>query len=77
MLQLFMDKQFIPVLACVVTVFLILLIRPSVLVRGNTNKNCPYCLNTWLVTLVVLVVGSISYILINENAAKPQISVYS
>jgi hypothetical protein len=77
MLQLFMDKQFIPVLASAITVLLILLTRPGFLVRSSDNKNCPYCLNAWLVTLVVLAVGGITYAVVNEDAAKPRLPVYN
>ena len=77
MLQLFMDKQFIPVLASTLTVFLILMIRPSFLVHSSNDKNCPYCLNHWLVTLVVLLVGGITYGFINQDIPKPRLTVYN
>nr|QBK88144.1 MAG: hypothetical protein LCMAC202_05060 [Marseillevirus LCMAC202] len=77
MFQLFMDKQFIPVIAVAITIFLILIIRPSFLVKSSTNSDCPYCLNPWLVTLVVLVVGGATYAAVNQDAAKPQLNIYS
>nr|QBK87634.1 MAG: hypothetical protein LCMAC201_05470 [Marseillevirus LCMAC201] len=77
MLQLFMDKQFIPVLAAAITIFLILIIRPAFLVKSSMNKDCPYCLNPWLVTLVVLIVGGATYAVVNQDSARPQLSIYS
>ena len=77
MLQIFMDKQFIPVLAVVAAVLLILLTRPSFLVNHSEDKNCPYCLRPWLVTLVVLVVGGATYAVINQDVEKPQFTIYN
>ena len=77
MLQLFMDKQFIPVVASALTVLLILLSRPSFFVRSSKDKNCPYCLRGWLIAAVVLAVGGVSYVFINKDAMKPQVGMYS
>lgn len=77
MLQLFMDKQFIPVVASALTVLLILVTRPSFFVNSSTDKNCPYCLKTWLIAAVVLAVGGGAYIFVNKDAVKPQLGMYS
>ncbi len=76
MLQLFMDKQFIPVAASVLTLFLILLTRPGFLVRSSDNKDCPYCLNSVTVSLLVLLVGGVSYVLVNQDADKLKLELY-
>ena len=70
-----MDKQFLPVVVCVLTVFLILMVRPSFLVYSSDNKNCPYCLNNWLVALIVLLAGGLTYTFVDEDFTKPLISL--
>jgi len=75
--QVFMDKQFLPVLACVITIFLILLIRPGFLIHSSENKSCPYCLNKWLVTLAVLIVGGVTYAVVNQGTPRPSIAIYN
>ena len=76
MFKLALEKSIIPVLVCFLTVFLILWIRPSILVHSSSNKNCPYCLNKWLVSFIVLAVGVVAYLfVINTNIDMPQISV--
>ena len=69
--QLFIDKQFIPVIASVLTVMVILITRPSFFVRGSTDVGCPYCLNAWLVSLATLLVGGGVYLFINKDAKLP------
>jgi hypothetical protein len=54
-------------LLTVLTVFLILLFRPSILIHSSLHKSCPYCLNPWMVTLVVLLVAGGSYVMINSS----------
>ena len=67
MLQLFMDKQFLPIFSTVLAVFVILITRPSFLVRSSTNVSCPLCLNEWLVSLIALLVGAGTYLFINKE----------
>ena len=65
--RLFFNKSFLPVALSVLTIFLILILRPSFLIRHKDYTPCPYCINPWLVTLIVLIVGSLSYYMINKN----------
>ena len=71
-----MDKQFIPVAACVVAIFLLLLVRPSFLVNSSNDKECPYCLNKWLVSAVVLAIGSVAFVYVNQGAERPSVKLY-
>ena len=70
-----MDKHFMPVVACVIAIFLILIFRPSFLVHSADHKECPYCLNPWLVTLTVLIVGGSVYAAINQNTITPGVNL--
>ena len=70
-----MDKHFVPVLISALTVFVILLARPAFLVKNSQDKDCPYCLNPWLVTLAVIVVGGFSYAFVYQDVTKPSISM--
>ena len=76
MLQLFMDKQFIPVIGVVIAALVILLIRPSFLVYSSKDPSCPYCLNPWLTSLVLIVIGAFIYAFINQDGIKPSINMY-
>jgi len=71
-----MDKQFIPVIAIVIAAFLIMLIRPSPLVHSSKDPNCPYCLNPWLTTLVLLLVGGVAYLIVNQDRAQPSMRLF-
>ena len=77
MFQLLMDKQFIPVVACAITVFLILMLRPSILVHSSADKGCPFCLNKWYVTAIVLAVGGAAYVYINQDVTRPSMAIYN
>lgn len=68
-----MDKQFLPVLLTVLAILLILLFRPSPLINDKNSK-CPYCLKPWWVAIVVLIVGSITYITVNKDN-KPLLEI--
>ena len=71
-----MDKQFIPVAACVATILLILYLRPAFLVNSSNDTGCPLCLKPLLVSLAVLIVGGVAYAMINDTVA-PSIGVYN
>lgn len=60
-------KEIMPVLTCVFSIFIILSTRPSILINKKGDKDCPYCLNTLLVTITVLIVGSATYFFINDK----------
>lgn len=67
MFQIFMDKQFVPVLVAAVATLLILLFRPSFLIK-NSDSDCPYCIRPYLTSLVVLASGGLAYYFMLESS---------
>jgi hypothetical protein len=74
MFQLVIDDRFIPVLVCVLTVFLVLTYRPSILVNSASSSS-PYSLNRWLVTLLVLAAGATSLAYLDNELSIPTLDL--
>jgi hypothetical protein len=60
-LEIFYQREYLPILIAIILIFLILYIRPSILVYSKENIHCPLCINPWLTTLIVLITSSIIY----------------
>lgn len=57
MLEILLDKRILPFLAVIIVLLILMITRPSIVVNSATDKKAPYCLNPWITTLILLIVG--------------------
>lgn len=65
--EIFWNISFLPVVVTVLTIFLILSLRPSFFIVSKDNPSCPFCLNSWLVTIFALFIGGLTYYFVNSG----------
>jgi len=67
-LQFLTSKTLWPMYAVVVAAFILLSMRPSLLLNSRENAAAPFCPKAWLTAIVLLVIGvAVAYFTMNNG----------
>lgn len=69
MLNVLLDKSTLPFLAVILAALVLMLTRPSLVVNSAKDEKAPYCLNPWITTIILLVVGYLVHVFVLGDKA--------
>ena len=61
MVKVNLTLAYLPVVICVLTVFGLSWLRPSFMIKPSNDTTCPYCINPWIISLIVLITGTVAF----------------